>query len=613
MNLVQTNLLREVAAEVKAQGGPLQFKSHALKNLELRTVLKESHGAPIVDLAFNSLDPEHRNLFASIGKDQVTIYDDEHMGDFLGVVVQYVNSPSAHHRGGDVTCCAWVQMCGITRHELGDACLAVSGPEGVIQVISVVEARVVALLKGHRGEVVELRGCAGVPGLLLSLGLDGSVRLWDVAAGGSCLAELTAPDALTLETHPEGRCFYTGHRGGRICRWELDLDLPGTLAAGTAAPGSSLPGVTATGDATAPTASSAILPGPAGQSGCRRLALRGAPPAPQQLTLPGNPLGDVLECVRCMPGGRLAAKSSDGRLAVWELERGGAAQQLLSLRVPGTHPAAGSGGQGAAAALRSGRCRFNVTRDGAFICVGNPGGDVYVYDTSSGARAAHYSTQKMRGPARAAALSEDGRHLLTVHGNGYILRYEYIRKQLRKRAAAAAAAADSAAPEAEDAAQAPQAQAGAEAPAPGDDVREGEGPGGGGGASSRDVSPEAFTEDDDGSAAVGPAAGAGGPAAPPAAKRLRTADGCDEASPSGGSGDDGGGHAAGGAECAGGRRLKLRVRFGGPRLGGAGGELVGDGGAGPSGGTGAVAGASMSGEGRENSPDGEWTGGFEEE
>lgn len=58
---------------------------------------------------------------------------------------------------------------------------------------------------------------------------------------------------------------------------------------------------------------------------------------------------------------------------------------------------------------------------------GNAAGDIYVYDTSTGARAAHYSTQKMRGPARAATLSEDGRHLLTVHGNGYILRYNYTR------------------------------------------------------------------------------------------------------------------------------------------------------------------------------------------
>ncbi|GIL73165.1 hypothetical protein Vretimale_4757 [Volvox reticuliferus] len=589
MNLVQTNLLREVAAEVKAHGGLLQFKSHALKNLELRTVLKESHCSPIVDLVFNALDPEHRNLFASIGKDQVTIYDDEHMGDFLGVVVQYINSPSAHHHGGDVTCCAWVQMSGITTHELGDACLAVSGPEGVIQVISVVEARVITLLKGHRGEVVELRGCPGVPGLLLSLGLDSSIRLWDVAAG-ICLAEM-ASDAITLETHPEGGCFFTGHSGGRICRWNLDLDITARVAgepSGEKPVG--VPDVSPTEAVRDAPVPSGGLRGPEPRLGpIFRLALRGVPPTPQQLALPSNPLGDVVDCVRCLSGERLAAKSSDGKLVVWDLGRG---VQVLSLRIPGTHPPAGAG-QGAAAALRNGRCRFSVTRDGDFICVGNPAGDVYVYDTSSGARAAHYSAQKVRGAARAAALSEDGRHLLTVHGNGYILRYEYIRKQqLRKRAVADADALD-------------VAQAGGtEAPSE-HEARDGaDGDVDGAAGSSREASPEAFTEDDT-SAALDPGTAAAEPARAQA-KRPRPTDGDASESYGVGSGsvDDGGGD-VGRAESAG-RRIKLRVRLG-PRPGG--GVVVVDG-VGLSAGGGAV--ASMPGKDRDTSTDAEWSGAVDE-
>ncbi|PNW85304.1 hypothetical protein CHLRE_03g180050v5 [Chlamydomonas reinhardtii] len=433
MNLVQTNLLHEVALEVKAQGGPSQFKAHALKHLELRTVLKESHASPILDLVFNSVTPGHHNLFASIGKDQVTIYDDEHMGDYLGVVVHYVNSATPHHAGGDVTCCAWVQTAGISRHELGDACLAVSGPEGAIQVISVAEARVVALLKGHSCEVTELRGCAGVPGLLLSLGCDGGMRLWDVAAG-VCLAELSCADITTAELHPDGSCIYTGHRGGRVSRWPLQLQRGAAAPAAAASP---TPGASCFG------------PSP-------RLALAaGCAPAPAPLSLPANPpLGDYIDCIRCLPRGRLGVKSTDGRLAAFELAAGssgagaeaeagaameaageapsssgsgemqggeGEARQVLSLRVPGTHPASGSRGGVQ-------RCRFSATRDGAFICVGNSAGDVYVYDAASGGRAAHHPAHKVGGPARAAALSEDGRHLLVVRGNGYILRYEYIRK-----------------------------------------------------------------------------------------------------------------------------------------------------------------------------------------
>lgn len=38
---------------------------------------------------------------------QVTIYDDLHMGDHVGIVVHYVNAPSAHHQGGVSPCLHW--------------------------------------------------------------------------------------------------------------------------------------------------------------------------------------------------------------------------------------------------------------------------------------------------------------------------------------------------------------------------------------------------------------------------------------------------------------------------------------------------------------------------
>ncbi|KAG2499903.1 hypothetical protein HYH03_002191 [Edaphochlamys debaryana] len=399
MNLVQTQLLREVATEVRSHGGPAPFKAHALKHLELRTVLKESHCSPVFDLVFNTLSPEHANLFATVGKDQATVYDDEHMGDHLSTVVHYVNNPDEHHKGGDLTCCGWVQAEGVNSHELGDAWLAVSGPEGAIQVISVVEAQVTQLLTGHTCEVVELRGCLGVPGLLASLAVDGGLRLWD-AATGSCVAELTT-DAVSAELHPDGSCLYTGHRGGRICRWALDLVRP------------------------SPSASASPSEQP-------RLELRGAPPTPEPLAIPGDPFSgaassssfaSAVDCIRCMPAGRMVAKCSDGRMAIWDAAAG---QPVASLRVPGTHPAAVARGEGA-------RCRISVTRDGSTVSVGNYSGDLYVYDAVAGTRVAHHAPYKVGGPARAVALSEDGRHLLAIRGNGYILRYEYIRKPPKSR------------------------------------------------------------------------------------------------------------------------------------------------------------------------------------
>lgn len=185
------------------------------------------------------------------------------------------------------------------------------------------------------------------------------------------LSTLFSPSS--QETRPDGGCFFTGHRGGRICCWDLDLDT-GTRATpdpyGDAARLTTESTYSATHIATVPWSAGGLRKGATSTN--HRLALRGAPLTPQQLMLPGNLLGDVVDCVRWLPEGRLAAKSADGRLAVWDLKGKEVPKQLLSLRVPGTHPVGGSC-QGAAAVIHGGRCRFSVTQDGAFICVGEFG------------------------------------------------------------------------------------------------------------------------------------------------------------------------------------------------------------------------------------------------
>lgn len=64
-------------------------KLHNLKNLHLKTVVRECHGAMIVQLEYHHADgTENRNLFATIGRDCVTIYDDQYFGSYVGVVAQ---------------------------------------------------------------------------------------------------------------------------------------------------------------------------------------------------------------------------------------------------------------------------------------------------------------------------------------------------------------------------------------------------------------------------------------------------------------------------------------------------------------------------------------------
>ena len=43
-------------------------------------------------LLFNAVDASCSNLFATVGGDQATVYDDMHMGDYIAVVLNFVNS-----------------------------------------------------------------------------------------------------------------------------------------------------------------------------------------------------------------------------------------------------------------------------------------------------------------------------------------------------------------------------------------------------------------------------------------------------------------------------------------------------------------------------------------
>lgn len=61
---------------------------------------QESHGSPVHCLCFNLEERRCSNLFATVGKDQATVYDDAHMGDHISVVLNFENKRTQHTRGG---------------------------------------------------------------------------------------------------------------------------------------------------------------------------------------------------------------------------------------------------------------------------------------------------------------------------------------------------------------------------------------------------------------------------------------------------------------------------------------------------------------------------------
>jgi hypothetical protein len=60
-----------------------------LTHLYLKTVIKESHQQPLQQLAFCHTDGLAKTtLFATVGKDHATVYDDRHFGRHVDVVAQ---------------------------------------------------------------------------------------------------------------------------------------------------------------------------------------------------------------------------------------------------------------------------------------------------------------------------------------------------------------------------------------------------------------------------------------------------------------------------------------------------------------------------------------------
>ncbi|KAL3149455.1 hypothetical protein ABBQ32_002243 [Trebouxia sp. C0010 RCD-2024] len=219
MNAEEASQLWNRKDEVDQIGGPAAHRQLALKHLKLKTVIKESHASPVHHLIFNYTKKSMQNLFATVGKDQATVYDDLHMGDFIAVVVNFTNQKTEQTMGGDLHACTWMNASQVTRHPHGDALLAVAGADHSISLISIVEARVVSLFKGHSKAVIDLTAPSDCPGMLVSLSMDGNIRLWH-ASHQQCTASYIS-DALSLAVSPDGSHFVTGGKKGALHIYQI--------------------------------------------------------------------------------------------------------------------------------------------------------------------------------------------------------------------------------------------------------------------------------------------------------------------------------------------------------------------------------------------------------
>ena len=383
MNSPQRHLRRVREAEEQAATDLKRLKTSFLQKVITKTIVREQCNPTtklersVRALAFNHLPGDCGNLFATVGGDFATVYDDEHFGDHVAVVCQFKNEATAHTKGGDLTATCWVDPVGYTTHELGDATLAVAGgDDNAVQVISVADGRVVSLMKGHSAAILAVAaGHSGSDGSrperLVSLDANGVAVVWNWRTQAK-LGEFNVGDAISLAVKPDGCGVYTGHKGGFVKEWTI----PEKLA----------------------------------KSALSKLA--------------GTALGVVchgknpVDCVK-VTAGKLFSKSVDGTVSVLDLESGKTVTtwKVEDCAKPGAKD------------LLDGLTSFGVDPAGEFLAVGNGEGEVSTYDVSTGQVINTVDQDrdfKHLNLVRAAGVSKDCRHVHACFGPGIVWRFEVV-------------------------------------------------------------------------------------------------------------------------------------------------------------------------------------------
>ncbi|HET8755843.1 MAG TPA: BTAD domain-containing putative transcriptional regulator [Solirubrobacteraceae bacterium] len=209
-----------------------------------------------------------------------------------------------------------------------------------------------APLSGHTGKVVGV--AANADGTLVaSAGVDGSVRLWSVSGGPAQVLRERGEPVWDVAFSPDGRLLMAVGDDGLIRRWNVSSGREGATVSGG---GAQLFAVAFSGDGRRFAA--------AGEDGIIRVwALAGGPPV---ATLRGQ--AARIEDLGFGVGSRadqVASAGVDGAVRLWDTGH------TLLWKAPG-----GLGG-------------IDFTPDGRYIAAADGNGDLWVWDTRSGALANH--------------------------------------------------------------------------------------------------------------------------------------------------------------------------------------------------------------------------------
>ena len=432
----------------------------AFRQMQLRTVIRENHLSPISNVAFNNTiisgAMNCNNLVASIGSNQLNIYDNVHCNkNFLDLFMNYVHKipkenldqvqegEERYLPGATLSCLTWVY-----KPDPENTNLAVGTQAGDIIILSLASSSATCVLKGHTGEIthvvpVQVNSATNEQGLLSS-SRDGLIKLWNTTTG-RCISTYNAVDG-GLASGCESICiviesdttFLTSQPDGSIRRWTLnDQNFNQPMDIDTAVSSSSSSSTSSSSSSSTSSTSKTKKNTKKSTNSAKQHNLD------ESTFVLSAPKPRPLSHFCASENGSLITGTNNGRVSVWEktnedattdatseykcittfsVSRGDPETLLkkkkLSASTSAASPRYGSGSR-----------NYSVATSNEFVVTGNEGGEVIVFNGRTGSQISKLTHSRMNarsGNIENVDVSLDGTTILVSTSSGLLFRWSSL-------------------------------------------------------------------------------------------------------------------------------------------------------------------------------------------
>ncbi|KAI1302823.1 hypothetical protein EDD11_005493 [Mortierella claussenii] len=343
------------------------------KNLRLRRIVKENHSNEINQLAF-CLNQRHNNTpfglhhVKVIEKRGAIRKDPMDNSNILGTTGgPQANVYDNEHCGDHLDIMSHFLLDPVGEEgeeELPDAIFATAGTDKTIHILSLARSKELVRLTGHKHTITDIQAHPIRDEYLLSASKDSTVRMWNILTGKCLFIFEYKASVVCFDPRTQGTSFLTGSYSGEIREWDIPA-----FDQDPEEP------------VVVPATDSRIL-----QSGLHSARI---------------------DCIRFAKN-KVLSKSVNGKVEYWDPE---SLERIRTFNIKNT---------------ASNQCRFDVSLDELFFCVGTSNGSVYIYNIEAGKAVTELKHRRSTKAIRTCIFSRDSRTVVCAGEDSFIWRYDYV-------------------------------------------------------------------------------------------------------------------------------------------------------------------------------------------